>query len=44
MVPVETPSAMPNTPSVVSHMCDISRLSDAPLCESNSGSHGPPML
>ncbi len=25
-------------------MCDISRLSDAPLCDSTSGSQGPPML
>ena len=27
--------------SVVSHMCDISRFSDAPLCASTSGSMGP---
>ena len=38
---MDTPSAMPYTPSVVSHRCEIRRLSDAPLCCSTSGIHGP---
>ena len=32
---------MPNTPSVVSHMCDMRRENDAPLCEISSGRYGP---
>jgi hypothetical protein len=37
MKPLDTPSATPNTPSVVSHWCDIARFSDAPLCAIMSG-------
>ena len=39
--PVDTPSAMPNTPSVDSHWCDIVLASDAPLWAITSGIQGP---
>ena len=33
----ETPSAIPNTPSVVIHICDVTRESVAPLCAISPG-------
>ncbi len=37
----DTPSATPYTPSVVSHMCEMKRSSDAPRCWITSGMYGP---
>src|SRR6187549_973284 len=38
---VETPSATPNTPSVVIQKCETKREKDAPLCCNASGIIGP---